>query len=322
MNRKNTIDSVGILGLGSIGRRHARILKDFNKNINIFESRTKKGSLLDTPDYIKNVNKEGFNSKFFDLIIISNPSSLHFKTLKEVIKIGNTKKIFVEKPFCLPEEVNECKQLLSKTDHINIFPGNCLRFYPAIGILREIIKSEELGKPLECISHFGSYMPNWHPYEDYRNTYAGRRDLGGGVLLTSIHEIDLVCHLFGNPKLISGYVDNVAIKDIDVEDVAHLLLTTDHCKIVNISLNYFQKPNSRFLEVSFEKGTVCWNFQDPFIKIKKENKEIREKVDNRIDSMYETMWKAIISDNMTNFEMNSVYNSLNIVGKILNKRSD
>ena len=316
------ISTVGILGLGSIGRRHAKILKKFNKNINIFTNRTKKGSLLDTLNYIKDINKEEFNSKSFDLIIISNPSSLHFKTLKEVIAVGNTRIIFVEKPFCLPEEVNECKQLLSKTDHINIFPGNCLRFHPAIDILREIIKSEELGNPLECVSHFGSYMPNWHPYEDYRTSYASRRELGGGVLLTSIHEIDLVCHLFGNPKLIDGYVDNVAIKGIDVEDVAHLLLTMDYCKIVNVSLNYFQKPNSRFLEISFKKGTFYWNFQDSFIIIKKENKEVREKVDNRIDSMYESMWKAIISDDMANFEMGSVYNSLNIVGKMLSKRSD
>ena len=319
MDRKEVISTIGILGLGSIGRRHARILKGFNKAITIFANRTNKGSVADTPDYIKDINMEDFNAKFFDLVIISNPSSLHFKTLKEVIKIGNTQMIFVEKPFCLPDEINECKQLLSNTEHI-IFPGNSLRFHPAIDALREIITSKELGNPLECISHFGSYMPNWHPYEDYRNSYASRRDLGGGVLLTSIHEIDLVCHLFGNPKLIGGFVDTIAIKDIEVEDGAHLLLTTNHCKIVNISLNFFQKPTSRFLEVCFEKGTVYWNFYDPFIILKKENKEIREKVDNRIDAMYEAMWKAILSGDRTNFEMTSVYNSLGIVGELLNKR--
>jgi len=307
------IQNVGILGLGSIGRRHARILNGLDKNIKFFAYRTKKGSLTDTLAYIKNVDEKEFFSKSFDLIIISNPSSLHFKTLEKIIKNGTAKKVFVEKPFCLPNEIKECKQILSKSKNIVIYPGNSLRFHPAITVIRDVIKSKKLGKTLECLTHFGTYMPNWHPYENYKKSYASRKDMGGGVLLTSIHEIDLVCHLFGNPKLQRSFIGNIFLKDIDVEDVAHLLMETEKCKIVNVSLNFFQKPLSRFIEICFEKGTISWNFMDPSVLIKTGKKEHKKKIDNRIDSMYENMWKSILKNKMEYFEMDSVYNSLNII---------
>lgn len=309
--------SVGILGLGSIGRRHARILNSIDKNIDFFAYRTKMGSLIDTPKYIKNVDKQEFFSKSFDLIIISNPSSMHLSTLKEVIRTDNARKIFVEKPFCLHNEINECKKLLEGNKNTIIFPGNSLRFHPAIFILKDIIKLKKLGKPIECLAHFGTYMPNWHPYEDYKNSYASKKEMGGGVLHTSIHEIDLVCHLFGKPKLIGSFNDNLALKEIRVEDSVHLLLSTDYCKIINVSLNFYQKPLSRFLEVCFENGTFNWNFLDNFVSVKTDEKTEQIEINNRIDAMYENMWREIIDNKIDNFEMDSVFNSLEIISQVL-----
>jgi predicted dehydrogenase len=314
---KNEIETVCILGLGSIGRRHARILNSLNKNIKLYTYRTKKGTLKDTPEYIADIDEKEYKSKFFDLIIVSNPSSLHLRTIKEIIKNDNVSKIFVEKPFCLSSEINQCKKLVSKTKNILFYPGSCVRFHSGVNLIRELVKTRELGKPLECMAHFGSYMPNWHPYEDYRNSYASRKNLGGGVLHTSIHEIDLVCHLFGKPKLVGNYINNISLKKIDVEDIAHMLLTTEKCKVVNVSLNFFQKPLCRYLEICFENGTVTWNFMNPFVSIKKDEKEQRKKIDSRIDSMYENMWKSLLKNNREYFEMDSVYNSLNIIKQIL-----
>ena len=203
-----------------------------------------------------------------------------------------------------------------KNKKIMVFPGNSLRFHPAIEIIKKIIQSKKMGDPIECIAHFGTSLPDWHPYENYRESYASRKDMGGGVLHTSIHELDLVCHLFGKPKLQSYFIDNVFLKEIDVEDVAHILLKMDNCKIANVSLNFYQKPLSRFLKICFEKGTVSWNFLDKFVAIKTDKKEETKKIDNRIDAMYEEMWKAIINNKMEKFEMESVYNSLNLISQI------
>src|SRR5258708_28554469 len=106
-----------------------------------------------------------------------------------------------------------------------------------------------MGEAVECHAHFGSYMPGWHPYEDYRTTCAARRSMGGGVLLTSIHEIDLAHHLFGDGQVIGSMAGNFVLHEIDVEDTAHMILSLQRCKICNISLNLFERPSRRYLKV-------------------------------------------------------------------------
>ena len=69
-------------------------------------------------------------------------------------------------------------------------------------------------------------------------------------------------------------------------------------------------------EICFEKGTVSWTFLDKFVSIKTDKKEEKKKIDNRIDAMYEKMWKSIINNKLEKFEMESVYNSLNIISQI------
>ena len=44
----------------------------------------------------------------------------------------------------------------------------------------------------------GEYLPFYHPGEDYSERYAIRRDLGGGVLRTQVHDINYLQWIFGN----------------------------------------------------------------------------------------------------------------------------
>ena len=162
-------------------------------------------------------------------------------------------------------------------------------------------------------------MPNWHPYENYKNSYKSRKNLGGGVLLTSIHEIDITYHLFGQGELIGSYAKNIFLHDIDVEDTAHLLIEHKKCPISNISLNFFQRPYRRYFEVIFEKGTFVWFYKDNFIRILTDDTEKKIKIDNKSDSMYIIMWKEIFKKkpNFSLFELNSVFNSLEVIKAVL-----
>ena len=259
------INKVGVIGLGSIGRRHARVIRSLNKDVSISSYRTKKGGLQEGVDGVSELEKDVFFTSRFDLVVISNPSSLHLETLKEVLEANIAKTIFVEKPFCLPGELMEAMELLAKHPEVRVLPGNCLRFHPAVTLLKEQITGGLLGEALECHAHFGTYLPGWHPYEDYRVTYASRKELGGGVLLTSIHEIDLVHHLFGKGAVAGSYSGRIALNEINVEDTAHLLMTLERCRVANISLNYFERPADRFLKVIFENGTFFWKFSQPAV---------------------------------------------------------
>ena len=319
------IQTIGIIGLGSIGRRHARIIHTFFKDVDLYAYRTKKGALGEAPTYIQEIGEKEFYKKRFDLAIISNPSSLHFPTLKKIITNHAANSVFVEKPFCLPNEVDECKSLIRKED-VAVYPGNSLRFHPAVQILKNIMREGRLGEAVECIAHAGSSMPGWHPYEDYRTSYASQKKMGGGVLLTSIHEIDLVCHLFGHSELFASYINNVVLNDIDVEDVAHLLIKSKKCSISNVSLNFFQQPYRRYLEVAFEYGSFLWNFDNDYVTVADahDGKKQQTPIDAEVDTMYNAMWEEIFSGSSRQnlFELASVFNSLELISSAIHHSHD
>ena len=62
--------------------------------------------------------------------------------------------------------------------------------------IKELVEKRTLGKIISVQTECSSYLPDWHPYEDYRKGYAAREDLGGGAVLTQIHEIDYMYWFF------------------------------------------------------------------------------------------------------------------------------
>lgn len=309
-----TVRTAGIIGLGSIGRRHARVLASLVPGLKVYAHRTKTGGLHDGVEHVIEVDKDAFFSSTFDVVVISNPSSMHLQSLRETLRAGLAPTVLVEKPFCLPEEAAAAQQLIAEFPGTRILPGNTLRFHPAISLLKDAMQDATLGRALECRAHFGTYMPGWHPWEDYRSTYAARRDLGGGVLLTSIHEIDLVHHLFGGGTVAGAFVGRVALDEIDVEDCAHLLLVLERCRVANVSLNFFERPAHRFLRVVFERGVWSWKFGEASVSLARQGPEgaaeTRYDVDATVDAMYLNMWRCVLRDDLSAFEMTSVFSSL------------
>jgi predicted dehydrogenase len=306
--------SVGILGLGSIGRRHARVLSSLMPDLQIYAHRTSKGALQEGFTGVTELDRDAFFSSKFDLVVISNPSSLHLQTLRDVLSANLAGTVLVEKPFCLPGEADAAEKLIADAGGIRILPGNTLRFHPAVASLQAAVRDRMLGNTLECHAHFGTYMPGWHPYEDYRSTYAARRDLGGGVLMTSIHEIDLVHHLFGPGRVAAALVGRLSLDEIDVEDSAHLLLTLERCRVANVSLNFFERPADRSLKVIFERGVWSWTFGQPVVTVVSwdgdRRLERRDEVDASVDAMYLNMWGCVQRDDLAGFELPGVFSSL------------
>lgn len=311
---------VGIIGLGSIGRRHARILRSLSGEIEVFAYRTRHGALRDSVDGVVDLDREVFLSTQLDLVVISNPSAFHLASLAQVLDAGIAGTVVVEKPFCLPSEAAEAKRLIAAYREVDVLPANCLRFHPAVAVLKDLLAEGRAGGAVECYAHFGTYMPGWHPWEDYRSTYAARSDMGGGVLLTSIHEIDLMHHLFGEGQVVGARVGTLVLSEIDVEDSAHVLMTLERCAIANVSLNFFERPADRYLKVALTKGTFFWRFGEPVAHVAYYGVDrlVEEEigVDPAVDAMYEQMWARMLEGETRNFEMESVFRSLETVAAV------
>ena len=105
-----------------------------------------------------------------------------------------------------------------------VMVGYQFRFHPCFLRLRNILRSQLLGNLLGVRAAVGEYLPGWHPYEDYRQMYASRADLGGGVIVTQIHEFDYLYALFGPPQRLFSLSGHWSRLEIDTEDAASTLM--------------------------------------------------------------------------------------------------
>ncbi len=118
-------------------------------------------------------------------------------------------------------------------------------------------------------AHWGEYLPNWHPWEDYRQSYAARADLGGGVIVTLTHPLDYLRFILGEVKSLWSFNGHLSSLEIDVEDVAEIGLKFSSGAIGGVHLNYVQRPPTHRLEIIGTDGTLKWDNADGILHLQK-----------------------------------------------------
>jgi len=276
-----------IVGLGGIGQRHTRNLRALlGDSIEIIAYRTRRLSLVVTPtmaaDHDRDV-EQVYNIRSFDnlddavaerpdIAFICNPSSLHVLVARTCLLAGVD--IFLEKP--LSDSLDGVEELVAlAAAHKRIaMVGYQLRFHPCVQRLQQIVASGELGALLGVRATIGEYLPNWHPYEDYRQMYASRADLGGGVVLTQIHELDFLYSIFGVPSRVYAVGGHWSDLEVDVEDTASALLEVPYdgrSLPIQLHQDYLQSPANRQTEVIGDHGRAVMDLHAQTVSLFRRN---------------------------------------------------
>jgi predicted dehydrogenase len=259
-------------GLGGIGQRHLRNLSSLlgdDIEVHAYRVRKQNFKLLNDMTIEKNSNVENDYritthdsleaalSTKLDLVMVCNPSSLHIPIAIKATQAGAH--VFLEKPVSNNlDGITELQKVLSEKKLI-CYVGYNLRFHPAIKKMKSLVEDGFFGNILGCAVEVGEYLPGWHKYEDYRQMYASKSDLGGGVILSQIHEMDLIYWFFGLPKSILTVGGKYSNLEIDVEDTAHSLIQIDS-KFgkfpVTLLQDFIQRPPTRTFKIVGDKGIV------------------------------------------------------------------
>jgi predicted dehydrogenase len=141
-----------------------------------------------------------------------------------------------------------------------------MRFHPCLQYAHACLREKRLGKIIAVRAAVGEYLPAWHTYEDYRQMYASRKDLGGGVVITQIHEIDYLYWFFGLPKRIFALGGHLSSLEIDVEDTASILMECNGIP-VHLQQDYVQRPPSRNLEIIGNDGKLLVDLRAPAVQL-------------------------------------------------------
>lgn len=236
---------VCFIGLGSIAARHIKNLKDiFGEEIVIDVLRSGNGKVLD--ERLQNMLGQVYNKYSelpmdYDIIFITNPTRLHYETLLK--GQSHAKHFFIEKPvFETGKEDIESLNLKRESVYYVACP---LRYTNVIQYLKENIDFSKVYS-MRCIS--SSYLPDWRPGTDYRNTYSARKELGGGVSIDLIHEWDYISYLVGKPQRIHSFIGKKSNLEIDSDDLAVYIAEYED-KLVELHLDYLGRKTIRKIEL-------------------------------------------------------------------------
>ncbi|HEY7060819.1 MAG TPA: Gfo/Idh/MocA family oxidoreductase [Chloroflexota bacterium] len=249
-----------VCGLGSIGKRHARNLAALGAGEVVgFDPREDRRAEAAAELGIVTVGRldEAWEREP-QVAFITAPTSLHVPLATEAAAHGCH--LFVEKP--LSDSFAGVDALLEtvRARGLVTLVGCNLRFHPGLVRVKRLIDDGAVGRVVAARIEVGQYLPDWHPYEDYRQGYSARRALGGGVILDAIHELDYARWLLGEVARVAAFAGTLSDLAIETEDVAAILLRFASGAIGEVHLDYVQRAYSRTCHVVGTEGTIRWAY--------------------------------------------------------------
>lgn len=231
MNRPKAL----VLGMGSIGSRHARLLSQMNLPVACVSAYPQKG----LPVYAD------LNQAIPDFepthVVVANPTSMHLESIEWLGRLGFTGPILVEKPLfdglATPQEVERSQ----------IHVAYNLRFHPLLERLSHLLEGRRV---LTVQAYVGQYLPTWRPERPYQESYSSKKDQGGGALRDLSHELDYLNWLFGPWSALTALGGKSSDLEIDSDDHFKLLYHTASGTAVDVEVNYLDRRTTRRLSVN------------------------------------------------------------------------
>jgi len=296
------LNCLAIVGLGSIGRRHLRLISEIRPDIKIIVVRSGHGSACDEEkmavkitDSIGDAIKEGIQAA-----IISSPATLHLKQSLELAKNGIH--LLIEKPIShTSDRVKELLKIVNE-NRITTMVGYVLRYDLGAIKFKNWLDNKIKGKILHARIECGSYLPDWRLDQNYRKTVSALPELGGGVLLELSHELDYLHWFFGNPVDVQAQIRNSGTLDINVEDQADLLITSKQGYPITVQIDFNRRHIERKCKVLTTEGELIWDAVNKNVTWKGVNKEqSKYEYNNERNSIYrkqlEVFFDCIENDN-------------------------
>lgn len=290
---------VCFVGIGSIARRHI-------KNLNYVCNKRGIELQIDAFRHCNCGNDEisGVNDVYYtltetpedyDAIFITNPTELHFMTMKQFHNKG--KNFFIEKPVVNIQHIQEAFRFKLRSDSI-YYVACPLRYNAVIQYIKKNIKQKSM---ISVRSISSSYLPDWRPGQDYRKTYSAHKSMGGGVSIDLIHEWDYMTYLLGWPQRIYSMIGKRSGLEIDSDDYA-IYIAEFLNSIAELHLDYFGRKTIREIQIMTKDDTIIGDLENNSLRFliadkivnfqEKRDDYQRREIEHFIDMLSGTMLSA------------------------------
>ncbi len=253
------------MGFGSIGHRHVNNLLKY-PDMEVIICTNKKSISTEIQKSCKIVKSLEYGIKETpDIAFITNVTSEHVSTAIKLAECGIN--LFIEKPLSHSMEHIDSLSEIIKRKKIKVMIGSNFRFHECIKKIKELLDENIIDEIISVRVECGSYLPDWHPNEDYRSGYAAQKELGGGVVLTCIHEIDYLHWFLGQVDEVVSFSGKYSDLELNVDDLSTALLKFKKNIIAELHLDFFQRKEFRSCKIIGKKGTIYWDSDSNLVKL-------------------------------------------------------
>jgi predicted dehydrogenase len=246
-----------VAGFGSIGRRHMNNLRAHGINdIILYRTHHSTLPLEEIGNAIVETDLEAALAHSPQAVVVANPTALHLDVAIPAAKAGCS--ILMEKP------VSHSMQGIPELHYaLEIGGGSFLtgfqyRFHPGLQQVKKWLEAGSIGQVTTIRCVWGEYLPGWHPWENYRESYSARADLGGGVVNTLCHPLDYLRWMFGEVREVFAVTSDLGLH-LPVEDTADILLRFENGETANVHLDYLLRPGQHTLQITGTGGSIEWD---------------------------------------------------------------
>ena len=194
--------------------------------------------------------------------VIANPAPYHLEVALPLARAGVP--LLIEKP--ISHDARGVSDLIDicEAGGLTLMTGYNLRYMSSLQTFRELLRDGRIGRSISVRAEVGQSLTTWRPGVDYRSSVSAKAELGGGVLPELSHDIDYLRWLFGEAEWVSATLVTGGGLDIEVEDVAHLVIgyaprNSKASVVAALSMDFIRHDTTRGCTVIGEAGSLRWD---------------------------------------------------------------
>lgn len=289
-----------VVGYGSIGRRHFRNLQSLgHDDVRLLRTSGPRPGAFESPPGVKVYHS--LADALADgpwLVVVANPTSLHADTAAAALKAGAN--VLVEKP--VAGDMKSARKILAaqKDSPAMVSVAYCFRYHMLYRQLHDAVKGGRLGRVFHAHTWQASYLPSWHPWEDYHASYAARAELGGGVVRTLDHDLDMIRWIMGQPVEVLASAGAMSGIGLEVEDTADMIFRFAGGTQASAHVSFGRRDYCRGMWVVGEAGSANLDWNAGTLTITAGD-EVAEKVSLPGDFELGTIYVDMLRDALAGF---------------------
>lgn len=256
-----------VVGLGSMGKRRIRNLQHLQAGSVIgYDPRADRRADAERLYGVTTfAGLEEAMAQQPDALIISTPPELHYTYARAAAAAG---KHFFSEVGVGTDTVDALMQLTDGKALVAA-PSCTFRFHPLVQLLKRVVEAGDAGRIVSFSSHSGQYLPDWHPWEDYRSFWASKRETGA-CREQFVLEATWLTWVLGPIRSVACLKDKLTSLDTPIDDVYQMIVRLDSGALGHLMLDVVSRVPLRWGRLFSEQAVVEWSFTEQRVRVYRE----------------------------------------------------